>query len=105
KSVVEYGNRVAAAILQQIKDLPAIGRCHKVPFLGVAHGWAGILYAVMRWCRAVPKRMPAGLRGRLTQLSKCAVTDRHGARWPVKIYQKGAPRPAEYLSGWCNGSA
>ncbi|HET9227555.1 MAG TPA: lanthionine synthetase LanC family protein, partial [Thermoanaerobaculia bacterium] len=65
--------------------------------LGMAHGWAGYLYATLRW-RAKPER----LEERLSQLAGCARSVGRGLRWPWRDSGGGLPA---HMPGWCNGSA
>jgi serine/threonine-protein kinase len=39
-------------------------------FLGIAHGWAGVLYATMRWCRSLREALPGSVEIRLRQLAE-----------------------------------
>jgi eukaryotic-like serine/threonine-protein kinase len=72
-----------------------------VPFLGIAHGWAGLLFALLRWSQA---RACSGepYRAKLDELA--ALREPHGAgiRWP--IHNATGLHPA-YMDGWCNGAA
>jgi serine/threonine-protein kinase len=74
------------------------------PYLGIAHGWAGILYAVLDWCRTAGRPLPTTMPERLDQLAELAVNHGRGLRWPVSHQPPGRPAP-EYLAGWCHGSA
>jgi eukaryotic-like serine/threonine-protein kinase len=65
--------------------------------LGIAHGWAGCLYAVLRWCRAVGSAPPEHVAERLGSLAALARPWGRGLRWQ---WNDGGSMP-----GWCNGSA
>lgn len=70
--------------------------------LGMAHGWAGYLYATLRWCRSAGTARPERLEERLAQLAGCGRSAGRGLRWPWR--DKGGGLPA-HMPGWCNGSA
>ena len=72
-------------------------------YLGIAHGWAGILYAALQWT-VHARREPAGLRDRLDVLAGLAEPAGIGLRWGRK-HRRTAGSPHEYLAGWCHGSA
>src|SRR5207244_186311 len=75
-----------------------------ISYLGIAHGWAGILYATMRWTEASGIAMPASLRERLGQLADLAEHKGRGIRWPV--YTEVRSHKLEpYMAGWCHGRA
>ncbi|HVT57915.1 MAG TPA: lanthionine synthetase LanC family protein [Thermoanaerobaculia bacterium] len=73
--------------------------------LGIAHGWAGYLYATLRWCETTAPPLPPRLAARLGELARCALPWRRGLRWPWR----GAAGPhrgeTAAMPGWCNGSA
>ncbi len=65
--------------------------------LGIAHGWAGCLYALLRWCRSAGAAPPAQVADRLADLADLARPWGRGLRWR---WNDGGSMP-----GWCNGSA
>jgi serine/threonine-protein kinase len=79
-----------------------VGEDAGLPGLGVAHGWAGRLYAALRWCRAAGEAPPAGLAARLAELAALAEPWGRGLRWPC-IGEDGSHLGS--LAGWCKGSA
>jgi eukaryotic-like serine/threonine-protein kinase len=85
-----HGDRVFAAMPD----------CRGITWLGAAHGWAGVLYAALRWCKAVGRAVPAEIEARVDELAEFGVPWGRGLRWPQSI--DAEPR---YLSGWCNGTA
>ena len=56
-------------------------------FLGIAHGWAGFLYASLRWCAASGDALPPRLLARLDELAALKL---HGG---------------DLAASWCHGSA
>jgi eukaryotic-like serine/threonine-protein kinase len=85
--------------------MPAIAECAELPQLGMAHGWAGFLYATLRWCQAAQVKIPERLRQRLEELAACRTTAGRGLRWRRKIALGASRTRADYMPGWCNGSA
>jgi serine/threonine-protein kinase len=80
--------------------IPAISRRGRRN-LGMAHGWAGYLYATLRWCRAAGRPLPPGVECRLDELAGLAQPWQRGLRWPW--YEDGGA--VHSMPGWCNGSA
>jgi serine/threonine-protein kinase len=72
-----------------------------MPLLGIAHGWAGLLYGTLRWCETTRRSPPDGLVERLDELANLAEPVGRGMRWP---WQLGLAE-FNYMPGWCNGSA
>ena len=71
--------------------------------LGAAHGWAGQLYAMLRWCEASGADVPDGVDRRLNELAALATPIGSGLRWPAAI---GRHRHESALwASWCNGAA
>jgi eukaryotic-like serine/threonine-protein kinase len=68
---------------------------------GVAHGWAGVLFALLRWCEVTGTRPAPVVGRRLTELATCAEPRGRGVRWPWHL----AGPDRVYAPGWCNGTA
>jgi hypothetical protein len=65
-------------------------------WMGAAHGWGGIAYALLRWCRATATLPGPALRTLLDALPE--------ARTPAGVWPRRTDSP-EVWSGWCHGSA
>jgi hypothetical protein len=72
-----------------------------LPSLGVAHGWAGLIFAVLRWSAATQSVPDPILRERLNEFIFLSEPHAGGLRWPVSA--SGSPRNSD--PGWCNGTA
>jgi serine/threonine-protein kinase len=98
--LLQRGEEMSADLLELIATEPAISEGGQITYLGVAHGWAGLLYALLRWSDATGANPPAIIEHRLCELADCAQLTRRGARWLVQ-----SQSPPISLPGWCNGSA
>jgi eukaryotic-like serine/threonine-protein kinase len=86
--------------LEQILQTESMSTSTLLSALGVAHGWAGLLYVLLRWAQAT-KAPPAPIVAeRLDELLEWAEPHAGGLRWPV--YNGG---PVAFVDGWCNGTA
>jgi serine/threonine-protein kinase len=101
----EFGNRALQELWQQIAGFAPIRECRQISYSGIAHGWAGILYAVMRWCRSSGTAVPDGVLERLEQLAALARHSGRRAQWKWRIRGHRSETGGTYLPGWCNGSA
>lgn len=104
KSLLEFGTETLEKVWNQLNAKPAMQECKDIPFLGIAHGWAGLLYATLRWCQASGDEAPSQLVDRLDELAALKEPAGRGLRWPRRFYA-GRPRPNDFMAGWCNGSA
>lgn len=68
--------------------------------LGVAHGWAGFLYATLQWHRASGSAAPSSLQRRLAELARLGCLLGRGRRWRWRAGEGWVSG-----TGWCNGSA
>ena len=96
----EKGEQLAALLHERLDSEPVIGSGGSISYLGMAHGWAGLLYAAMRWSLLTGSALPATVPERLQQLAAQARFTQGRARWPVQITPGSITMP-----GWCNGSS
>jgi serine/threonine-protein kinase len=97
------GEEILQRIWSQLDGYGPLNECSELTWLGIAHGWAGILYATLRWCQAAGRAVPATFLPRLEQLADCAEPAGRGLCWPRQSRRGVGSR--EPWSGWCNGSA
>lgn len=83
-------------------DAKASIRDADIDYLGVAHGWAGFLYATLLWSRVSGSPVPDGVARRLDELSALAMPAGRGLEWPWVLRAVGDP---PVMAGWCNGSS
>jgi serine/threonine-protein kinase len=97
------GDTLHDSVWQQLQHQPPLRQSTQLRSLGAAHGWAGLLYALLRWSEASGTPPPAGLDERLAQLAALGQPAGRGLRWP---HEPGAPAADTALSAsWCNGAA
>ena len=102
----ELGRDLARGLWEELDDQKPIADVPMMAFLGIAHGWAGVLYATMRWCRSLREALPGSVEIRLRQLAELAEPDGQGVRWKRKVRKKGRRKqPQDYVPSWCNGTA
>jgi eukaryotic-like serine/threonine-protein kinase len=98
--LIEFGNKLLAGLWAQFDAMPPIGDRSLPTYLGMAHGWAGYLYATLRWMKSARATAPANLEARLQELADQALHTGKRIHWPRQTTE-GSPA----LGGWCNGSA
>jgi hypothetical protein len=91
----EHGARASTDLCRALESMAGVTAS------GAAHGWAGALFAVMRWCAATGTRPAPVIGRRLTELAAYAEPRGRGVRWPwhLDAIEK------TYAPGWCNGTA
>lgn len=102
--LVALGDRIAQKIEGEITKFAAIVECKELRLLGIAHGWAGLLYSQMQWARARGTEPGPGIRARLHELGELGEAQGAGMRWKIRLDAKRRSQ-THYMSGWCNGSA
>ena len=103
KRLRALGDGLLSELWSELAEQPPIVRAEgSWANLGMAHGWAGYLYATLRWCRSAGSARPERLEERLAELAGCARTWGRGLRWPWRDAGTG---PGSHMPGWCNGSA
>ena len=99
--LLTLGSERLAAIWDEVGRFPALEGCEQWANLGVAHGWAGLLYTTLRWHGVSGEELPGQFGDRLAQLRGCARPAGRGLSipWRERVEHDGA------MPGWCNGSA
>lgn len=103
--IVSFGNELIEKIWRQIDSFDPIKDCKDFPSLGISHGWAGILYATLRWHKATESQPPQQISQRLLELSDCAEPIGETLAWKWRAPKPGQDSPNIFVSGWCNGTA
>ncbi|MGB6133380.1 MAG: lanthionine synthetase LanC family protein [Acidobacteriaceae bacterium] len=98
--VRRLGGEIAAEMWRTIDGYGAIRDCAELSNPGMAHGWAGLLYATLAWCAASGESMPGSLRRRLEELAALGEPAGRGLQWEWDLV-----RAHQSMPGWCNGSA
>jgi len=97
------GATLEDSLWSELVRQPTLADGTELRTLGIAHGWAGYLFALLRWSEAAATPPPAGLAERLEQLAALGRPVGRGMYWP---YEPGAPDPDSTLgASWCNGAA
>lgn len=71
--------------------------------LGIAHGWAGVIYATLMWSHVRHVAPPSAARELLDELVRLAEPHGRGLRWPWR--SDDSIGPEAYWPGWCGGPA
>ena len=106
------GVSLARQIEDTLSPLAPIGVETQIRNLGIAHGWAGMLYALLVWHRVARTAPVSMIRDRLRQLANAGEPRGRGMRWPwlqpataASDDRTGDQYEQSYMAGWCNGSA
>jgi hypothetical protein len=102
--VNEAGDSLATALATEVESMAPIAQEPTLRFLGIAHGWAGIVYALLRWSEATGHAAGDHLATRLDELAGNAQGSGDGLRWP-RVRQDREGRSSDFVPSWCNGSA
>jgi serine/threonine-protein kinase len=99
-----YGAAVDHDIWNKIRLAPPVMDCADVQYLGIAHGWAGLIYASLLWHETAGTEPCNELKERLVQLEKCGEPLGQGMAWPLRP-PSFASADVGFMAGWCHGSA
>jgi len=99
-----FGRESAAKLWQTMEGFGAIRESKELSNLGIAHGWAGLLYSILCWSAVSHDPLPAKIGIRLQQLGECAEPVGRGLRWPRDLTPR-ANQQGGYMPGWCHGTA
>ncbi len=107
-SLLDAGNRLLSDIWIELDARSPISDLNVPPgmaHVGMAQGWAGYLYATLRWCRSAQVAFPGKSHERLGELAAKAQWDGPRVMWPTHSSASSEPSGREPCGGWCNGSA
>jgi eukaryotic-like serine/threonine-protein kinase len=96
--VRKRGDEIADA-LSRILDVERIETSTRIRFYGIAHGWAGLVFALLRWTRAIQRSAQPLLLAKLDELDKLAIPYDGGLCWRTQN------NSASFMPGWCHGTA
>lgn len=99
------GRRSLGQVCAMLDDLPPVGAPAGLVNLGMAHGWAGALYAILRWCAVASDRLPAMVCPRLEELAGLGRPSGAGLRWEWRLPNDAPGAGPTFVAGWCNGGA
>lgn len=98
--LLALGNRLLAELWETVEAYATIGVNCELSNLGLAHGWAGLLYGTLRWHAATGAPLADALPERLAELAGWAEETGRGVCWLWDLEREDMMMP-----GWCNGSA
>ena len=93
------GHELMRELWSELEAEVAISESRQLGFLGIAHGWAGILYATMRLCLSAGAPVPEVVHIGLRQLGACAEPAGKGVRWKRRVIRRGRERGGNYVAG------
>ncbi|SKB77545.1 protein kinase domain-containing protein [Dyadobacter psychrophilus] len=97
--LLAFGKGVMEEIWSMVDTYAAISEKNPINYRGIAHGWAGILYATLKWCKVSGQNLPVNFFERVEQLIKLGIEEDGILRWEISNTE-----PASW-TGWCHGSA
>ena len=113
--LLQFGDRVMHRIWARVAEFGSVSKSHEMSYLGMAHGWAGLLYAALSWSRIsaavtgkeITEVMPKEVERRLSELAQAAHSVGRGMVWPWQNETAGDIGAGNngIVPGWCNGSA
>ena len=95
-----FGKRVLTELWDALDAKPEI-KAAGIEHPGIAHGWAGFIYATLQWCSISKTALPKGVERRLAELAALSLPISRGLDWPWVLGHSGDPPT---MSGWCNGA-
>ena len=104
-AVRRLGEAAFVGVWAELDSYPPVADSTELATLGIAHGWAGMLLATLRWCAVSGASLPARLVDRLEQLGALGESTGPGVRWRWSNGHDRSSAATVTMPGWCNGSA
>lgn len=96
---------IVSSIEQRINSFAPIADESAFTYLGIAHGWSGLLWTLMRWHRATGDPMPEFIEARLRHLSELATPRGRGLAWAWSTDARDIGSEPHPAPTWCNGTS
>lgn len=96
------GREKAQLLVRRLAGLAPIAADRAIGYLGMAHGWGGLLYALLVWSEVTGDPPPRWAQRRLAELAALGERCGRGTRWRRRA---DSPEPPRYFPSWCNGAA
>jgi predicted Ser/Thr protein kinase len=100
----ELANRLTQ-LIEWISNREAIGNDPRLGHLGMAHGWAGLLYAALVAGHQLAIEPSVAVKSKLQELASLAEPIGRGLSWVGTINSTGSLATPAYAPGWCSGSS
>jgi eukaryotic-like serine/threonine-protein kinase len=97
--IKKLANNTIKDIWQKVDKYPAIEIENPINYRGIAHGWAGIIYATLLWCDKSKTELPMFFFERVNQLENLGIYENEYVRWNLTNSEQNS------WVGWCHGSA
>lgn len=99
------GKELVGFLERRLRSWGPVSDERALRYLGVAHGWSGYLWTLLRWYRFTGTTTPTFVEQRLQELAALATPRGRGLAWtwstdPRDINSEPHPAPT-----WCNGTA
>ena len=104
-ALVALGDSVNREIKDRLESFGPVCSSPELDYLGIAHGWAGVLFAALRWAQVTNRPLTDQTKNRLSELAACAEPIGRGIRWRARTLAVDPEGLQGYMPGWCNGSA
>ena len=104
QSLINAGHRIASDLIEKLSMVGHISANKTIKHMGIAHGWAGVLYALMRWSEVVQELPGKLVKQYLQELANMSIPAKIGRRWPIMI---DSPQNVidRFSASWCKGSS
>jgi serine/threonine protein kinase len=97
--LIAAGQRFSDHLSQKLATSSPVVGAGQLQFLGAAHGWAGVLHAVVRWHRSIGIALPTWASEKLDELAALSILSGGVAGWRI------SQADGRSLGGWCHGTA
>ncbi|TEB05569.1 Serine/threonine-protein kinase StkP [Pelotomaculum schinkii] len=95
-----HADKILRYVWEKLDRCGPVGHESSVRYTGVAHGWAGLLYATLMWSEVAGAPLPASVERRLFELASLCLPEGRGLVWPIE----GRSTYREVMRGWCHGA-
>ncbi len=104
-ALVARARTMAASIEKRLTGFGATADEPRLTSVGMAHGWSGLLWMLMRWHGAFGGALPKWIETRLHELAALAMPRGRGLAWNASTDPRLVGPEPDPSPTWCNGAS
>jgi eukaryotic-like serine/threonine-protein kinase len=101
--IEQTGQLLSQDLIKKLQLSGPISESKLIANYGIAHGWAGLLFSLLRWTQHIKAAPSVILKDYLYEIASIAIYSENGHYWPDTIDNSTKVNPLS--ASWCRGAS